>query len=138
MSNRKLAVAAMLAAAVTFAVAACGPKPEEAAPPAETTTEAAPPAGFEGRLLDGYDAAMRARRDNPFKAIADAVGWRALARPWAPAGLAAATVALGAFTGALTATGAAGVRDDEAMTYLSAALEPSFGLTEEALSWAEQ
>jgi hypothetical protein len=43
MSNRKLAVAAMLAAVVTFAVAACGPKPEEAAPPAETTTEAAPP-----------------------------------------------------------------------------------------------
>lgn len=43
MTHRKLAIAAVLAAAVTFGVAACGPQPEEAAPPAETT-EAAPPA----------------------------------------------------------------------------------------------
>jgi hypothetical protein len=44
MSNRKLGIAALLAAAVTFGVAACGPQPaEEAAPPAETT-EVAPPA----------------------------------------------------------------------------------------------
>ncbi|MGE3304191.1 MAG: hypothetical protein AB7M12_13890 [Hyphomonadaceae bacterium] len=44
MTNRKLGLAALLAAAVTFGVAACGPKPaEEAAPPAETT-EPAPPA----------------------------------------------------------------------------------------------
>lgn len=45
MSNRKLVLGAMLAAVVTFSVAACGPAPEEAAPPSEpTTTEAAPPA----------------------------------------------------------------------------------------------
>jgi hypothetical protein len=43
MTHRKLAIAAALAAVVTFSVAACGPKPEEAAPPSETT-EAAPPA----------------------------------------------------------------------------------------------
>jgi hypothetical protein len=43
MTHRKLALAAVLAAAFTFSVAACGPKPEEAAPPSETT-EAAPPA----------------------------------------------------------------------------------------------
>lgn len=97
-----------------------------------------PATEFKGRLLADYDAVMRAKRNNPFHAIAEAFGWRALARPWAPAGLAAAFVALGAFTGAVTAGGAAAARDDEAYTYLSAALEPSFTLTEEALSWAEQ
>lgn len=96
-----------------------------------------PATEFKSRLLADYDAVMRARRANPFNAIADAFGWRALARPWAPAGIGAAMIALGAFAGAATAT-ARTAGEDEAYTYLSAALDPSYGLTEEALSWAEQ
>lgn len=103
---------------------------------ANTETKMMSPAtDFISRLLADYDAVMRARRANPFNAIADAFGWRALARPLAPAGIGAAIIALGAFAGAATARGAG---EDEAITYLSAALDPSFGLTEEALSWAEQ
>ena len=99
----------------------------------------APASEFKSRLLADYDAVMRAKRASPFNAIADAFGWRALARPWAPAGMAAAMVALGAFTGAATSSAGLSVaREDEALTYLSAALDPSFGLAEEALSWAEQ
>ncbi len=98
-----------------------------------------PATEFKSRLLADYDDVMRARRANPLVAIADAFGWRALARPWAPAGIGAAMIALGAFTGAATSTATlASAREDEAMTYLSAALDPSFGMTEEALSWAEQ
>lgn len=96
-----------------------------------------PATEFKSRLLADYDAVMREKRNNPMRAIAEAFGWRALARPWAPAGLAAAFVALGGFTGAVTAAPAL-AQDDEAVTYLSAALEPTFALTEEALSWAGQ
>jgi hypothetical protein len=96
-----------------------------------------PATEFKSRLLADYDAVMREKRNDPLRVIADAFGWRALARPWAPAGLAAAFVSLGVFTGALTSTGAY-ARDDEAVSYLSAALEPSFSLAEDTLSWAEQ
>jgi hypothetical protein len=96
-----------------------------------------PATEFKSRLLADYDAVMRARRDNPFNAVAEAFGWRALARPWAPAGIGAAMVMLGAVAGAATATARA-AGEEEAVTYLYAALDPTYGLTEEALSWAEQ
>jgi hypothetical protein len=89
---------------------------------------------FRSRLLADYDAVMRARRANPFETIADAFGWRALARPWAPAGIGAAMVMLGAVFGATTSS----ARDDEAYAYLSAALDPSYGLSEEVTAWAGQ
>lgn len=94
---------------------------------------------FKSRLLADYDAVMRARRANPLEAIADAFGWRALARPWAPAGVGAAIAALGAVFGAAT-SGAfgPGARDDEAYAYLSTAFEPSYGLSEEVSAWAGQ
>lgn len=98
-----------------------------------------PATEFKSRLLADYDAVMRAKRNNLLNVVADAFGWRALARPFAPAGLAAGFVALGAVAGAVTAAPAgASTPDDEAYTYLLAALDLSFGLTEEALSWAEQ
>lgn len=101
------------------------------------TKAISPATEFKSRLLADYDAVMRAKRANPLRALADAFGWRALERPWAPASLGAAMVALGAYVGAATSTGAA-TADAEAYAYLSAALGPSFGLTEEVASWAEQ
>lgn len=91
-------------------------------------------AALQRRLLEDYDAAMRARRAGPLNTLADAFGWRALARPFAPAALGAAMIALGAGLGATTAT----ARDDEAYAYMSAALDPSYGLGEEVSAWAGQ
>lgn len=89
---------------------------------------------FKSRLLADYDAVMRARRVNPFEAIAEAFGWRALAGPFAPAGIGAAMVLLGAVFGASGAP----ARDDEAYAYLTAALDPAAGLAEEVAAWAGQ
>lgn len=94
---------------------------------------------FKSRLLDDYDAVMRARRANPFAAVADAFGWRALARPLAPAGIGAAMVMLGAVLGAATSGAVgSGARDDEAYAFMSAALDPSDGIDEEVSAWAGQ
>ncbi|MDZ7629740.1 MAG: hypothetical protein U5J99_15160 [Parvularculaceae bacterium] len=96
-------------------------------------------AALQRRLLEDYDAAMRAKRAGPLNALADAFGWRALARPFAPAALGAAMVALGAVFGATTSGSfGAGARDDEAYAYLSAALDPSYGFSEEVSAWAGQ
>jgi len=87
------------------------------------------------RLLADYDAVMRARRAGPLAALADAFGWRALARPLAPAALGAVMVAVGGVLGAATAPAAG---DDEAYIYLAAGLDPAGGFSAEVASWAEQ
>ncbi|MFN0022305.1 MAG: hypothetical protein ACKVS5_00235 [Parvularculaceae bacterium] len=89
---------------------------------------------LKSRLLADYDAFMRARRNEPLHALAEAFGWPALSRPWAPASLGATMVALGALLGATTSTGAA-ASEDEAYVYLSAALDRSFDLTKEYQIW---
>ncbi len=96
---------------------------------------------LKSRLLADYDAFMRARRASPLHALADAFGWPALARPWAPASIGATMVALGALLGATTATttlAGAAASEDEAYVYLSAALDRSFDLTKEYATWDEQ
>jgi len=90
---------------------------------------------FERRLLADYDAAMRGRRSGPLAALADAFGWRALARPLAPVALGALMVVLGGVVGAATAPA---VASDEAYGYLTAALDPADGFSAEVASWAEQ
>lgn len=97
---------------------------------------AAPAPDFERRLLADYDAVMRGRRSAPLAALADAFGWRALARPLAPIALGALMVALGGVVGAATAPAVAS--DDEAYGYLTAALDPADGFSAEVASWAEQ
>jgi len=92
---------------------------------------------FKSRLLADYDKVMRAKRASPLAALADAFGWRVLARPWAAAGLGAIMVIFGASVGATT-SGLASAREAEAYAYLSAALDPSFDLTEEVATWADQ
>ncbi|MFN3961252.1 MAG: hypothetical protein ACK4NP_15270, partial [Parvularculaceae bacterium] len=68
-------------------------------------------------------------------ALADAFGWRALARPLAPAALGAVMVAVGGVLGAATAPAAG---DLEAYVYLAAGLDPAGGFSAEVASWAEQ
>jgi hypothetical protein len=92
---------------------------------------------FQQRLIADFDALMRARRAGPLTAFADAFGWPALARPFAPAALGAAMVALGGFTGAVTASGGAGSADD-AYSYLAAGLDPAGDFGAEVAAWAEQ
>lgn len=94
-------------------------------------------AAFQRRLLADYDGEMRARRAGPLAALADAFGWRALARPFAPAALGAAMVMLGGAAGALTAP-AAVAGDDEAYVYLTAALDSAGDFSTEVAAWAEQ
>ena len=94
-------------------------------------------AAFQRRLLADYDGVMRSRRARPLAALADAFGWRALARPIAPAALGAAMVLLGGVAGALTAP-AAVAGDDEAYVYLAAALSPAADFSAEVAAWAEQ
>lgn len=94
-------------------------------------------AAFQRRLLADYDGVMRSRRAAPLVALADAFGWRALARPLAPAALGAAMVMTGVVAGALTApTAVAG--EDEAYGYLTAALDPAGDFNAEVAAWAEQ
>ncbi len=94
-------------------------------------------AEFQRRLLADYDGVMRLRRIRPLAALADAFGWRALARPFAPAALGAATVLLGVVAGALTAPVAVN-GEDEAYIYLTAALDSAGGFSAEVAAWAEQ
>lgn len=90
---------------------------------------------FERRLLADYDAVMRGRRSGPLAALADAFGWRALARPLAPIALGALMVALGVVVGAATAPA---VASDDDYGYLTAALDPADGFSAEVASWAGQ
>ncbi len=92
---------------------------------------------FQRRLLADYDGAMRSRRTRPLAALADAFGWRALARPFAPAMLGAAMVVLGGAVGALTAP-AAVAGEEEAYAYLTAGLETAGDFSAEVAAWAEQ
>lgn len=92
---------------------------------------------FQRRLLADFDGVMAARRASPLAALAEAFGWRALARPLAPAALGAAMVMLGGVIGALTApVGVAA--DEEAYVYLTAGLDPAGDFSAEVASWAEQ
>lgn len=89
---------------------------------------------FERRLLADYDTIMRSRRANPLAALADAFGWRALARPYAPAALAAAMVMMGGLVGAVTTPAA----DDDVFIYLTAGLDLSADFSAEVAAWADQ
>lgn len=91
---------------------------------------------FQRRLLADFDGVMRSRRTSPLAALADAFGWRALARPLAPAALAAAIVMLGVVVGALSAP--VGAADEQAYVFLTAGLDPAADFSAEVASWAEQ
>jgi hypothetical protein len=88
---------------------------------------------FKDGLLASYDAYMRRRKNRLSLALfADAIGWRALARPFSAAAALGSVCVAGFIAGAATPSG-------EAQTYaeLSSAFEQSFALNEENASWAE-
>ena len=89
---------------------------------------------FKDGLLASYDAYIRRRKNRLSLALfADAIGWRALARPFAAAAALGGVCVAGFIAGAAASPG-------EAETYaeLSSAFEQSFALTEENASWAEE
>ena len=84
-------------------------------------------ADISARLIAGFDAHMRARRNRvSLQLFADAFGWRALARPMAATGLLVMIGAGGLFAGIATP-------EDDTSIYadLSDALDQSFANDEE-------
>lgn len=89
---------------------------------------------FRNRLLAGFDDHRRRRRRKPSLSLfADALGWRALARP------ATAALVLAAVCGAGFVAGAEATADDaQVYAEIDAAFDESFDLSEENGSWAEE
>lgn len=83
---------------------------------------------FKARLLAAFDDYQR-RRSSPFALLAEAVGWRALARPVAAGGVLAGLLAAGYVAGAAAAPG-----DSAAYAELAAAIDESFG-ADGGLAW---
>jgi hypothetical protein len=83
------------------------------------------------RLLSTYDEAQRRKRRSAAGRIASAIGWRALARRLAAAGVLAGICAAGFVAGV-----AARPSDAETYAALDDAVDQSFDLSEEGASWA--
>ena len=91
---------------------------------------------FRTRLLTSYDEFRRRKKRGGFAGFAEAIGWRPLGRPWAPAGIASLLIALGFLSGAATASARA--IDDEAYAYVADAYDQTFSIAPETPSWAEE
>jgi hypothetical protein len=89
---------------------------------------------FQSSLLHGFDARTRRKGARKLLTIfAEALGWRALARPMAAASLLAGICMTGFVAGA-----AASPSDGETYAELSAAFDQSFNLSEDTVSWAKE
>ena len=93
-----------------------------------------PDSAFRERALAGFDAEIRRRRRAfSLQAFADALGWRAIARPAAPALLAASAVIAG-FAVGLVSRGA----NEEAYAYFASAYDEAFSDNGEEPLWDVQ
>lgn len=89
---------------------------------------------FKSLLLADYDALQQRRRKRLSLALfAEALGWRALSRPIAAAGLLAGLSISGFIAGAAAAPG-----ESATFAELSVALDRSFDYSEESVPWAEE
>ncbi|MEZ5920929.1 MAG: hypothetical protein R3C60_06205 [Parvularculaceae bacterium] len=91
---------------------------------------------FRAQLLTSYDEFHRRKKRGGFAGFAEAIGWRPLGRPWAPAGIASLLIALGFLSGAASAS--ARMTDDEAYAYVADAYDQTFSIAPETPSWVEE
>lgn len=89
-----------------------------------TAPALAPTGDFNERLLADFDALPR--RSRLLAAFADAFGWRMLARPLAPVGIAACVVAAGFSAGVVSTTA---IAEESAYYYFAEAVLPSSELS---------
>ena len=93
-----------------------------------------PGAEFKAKLLDSYDAHMRGRKNRlSLSLFADALGFRALARPLAAAASLGGICAAGFVAGVAAPFG-----DNSSYAELASAIDQTFAYAEEAETWAEE